>query len=289
VLPADLQDEMTVAHKFLTVAEKCTPPRAATSPAMSTKIVPLAIVVFFSALGCGAGSGTEPSSSTSEQAVSADVASTLVGHFVLAAAGPGNDDNWINEINLHKNGTFDGNFGNSVSNLSGHFFLANGTYLIAQTSHAEALSLSYSLDGQSASIEYLLQVQANGVELRPTDSASEPWFSMDAAPAPIALTFAADGSLSAAGALHAGDTALVRYEGSRSKCTGKGAAVTLLGDIDFPQPQFVDAVNEVDGYFEFLVPVSKGTSLTLWFETANASGCSVRDPSSEETYELTIQ
>ena len=250
---------------------------------MSTQRLALgsfALVVSFLA-GCSA-----PVESEAESADDA-VTTTPLGHYVLGAAGAGNDGNWLNEINLHRDGTFDGDFGNGLSNLSGHYFLANGTYKITHSSAGSLITFSYEL-GEAGTVSYRFELQAHGLRLQPTDDASEPWFTMDAARAPVTLTFAADGSVSAAAALHAGDTALLRYAASRSKCSGKGARVSMFASIDSPQPSFVSSPDAVAGYYDLLVDVGDGKQLDVWFEDGNDSGCSKWDSNASHNFVFAI-
>jgi hypothetical protein len=244
---------------------------------------PFALLAVFSS-ACSAPS--DESASSSED--SASTASPL-GHYVLGAAGAGNDGNWLNEINLHRDGTFEGNFGNGLSDLSGHFFYANGTYRVTHVAAGSALEFSYSFDGRASSSEYIFKLETHGLELKPTDDASEPWFSMDAAAAPITLNFAADGSVSAAGPLHAGDTALVRYAAARAKCGGSNATLGIFASIDFPQPQFEATPAVVDGYYDLLVPVSEGKTFAVWFESQNGSGCSAWDSNASKNFDFPIE
>lgn len=247
---------------------------------------PFALIAVLSS-ACSAPSDADASSSE-DRASSASTASPI-GHYVLGAAGFGNDGNWLNEINLHRDGTFEGNFGNGLSDLSGHFFYANGTYKVTHVSAGSALEFSYAFDGSAASTEYIFKMESPGLELKPTDDASEPWFSMDSAAAPITLNFAADGSVSAAGALHAGDTALVRYSAARAKCGGSNATLSIFASIDFPQPQFEATPIAVDGYYDLLIPVSEGKTFAVWFESRNGSGCSAWDSNASKNFDFAIE
>jgi hypothetical protein len=236
--------------------------------------------------GC---SGADGSATSSGADLSADTSSgTPIGHYVLGAAGSGNDDQWLNEINLHKDGTFDGNFGNAVSNLSGHYFLANGTYTFGSTSAGKTLELTYSYDGQSGTGSYLYTVERSGLRLQSADDTSEPAFTMDSAAAPITLSFAADGSAPGVHTAHAGDTLLLRYSAARLKCGGNGAGLAALASLDSPQPSVVDSVNEVDGYYDFLVPVAEGKKLSIWFENTNEQGCVFWDSNASQNFVVTI-
>jgi hypothetical protein len=234
---------------------------------------------------CSAPSGDDAASSSEDSAST----TTPLGHYVLGAAGFGNDSNWLNEINLHRDGTFEGNFGNGVSNLSGHFYYANGTYKVTKTSGGAALEFSYSFDDRASTSEYLFKTTAHGLELQPTDSTSEPWFEMDSTAAPITLNFPAGGAASAAGTLHAGDTVLVRYAAGRAKCGGSGARLNIFASIDFPQPQFADAAIAVDGYYDLLIPVSEGKTFAVWFESTNDSGCSSWDSNDSKNFDFAIE
>jgi hypothetical protein len=250
----------------------------------SFAFAPIALVAVLSS-ACSAPSGDDATSSSEGSAST----TTPLGHYILDAAGPGNDDNWLNEINLHRDGTFEGNFGNGVSNLSGHFYYANGTYKVTHTAGGDALEFSYSFDDRASSSEYLFKLTAHGLELQPAGDATQPWFAMDSAAAPITLNFAADGSVSAAGTLHAGDTALVRYAAARAKCGGSNARLNIFASIDFPQPQFADAAIEVDGYYDLLIPVSEGKTFAVWFESTNGSGCSSWDSNDSKNFDFAIE
>jgi hypothetical protein len=243
---------------------------------------PFALVAVLSS-ACSAPSGEDVSSSEDSASTT-----TPLGHYVLGAAGFGNDDSWLNEINLHRDGTFEGNFGNGASNLSGHFFYANGTYKVIKVAGGSALAFSYSFDDRASTSQFLFKTTAHGLELQP--DASEPWFSMDAAAAPITLNFAADGSFSAAGPLHAGDTALVRYAAARAKCGGSDARVNIFASVDFfPQPQIAAAPVEVDGYYDLLIPIGPGKNFALWFEDTNGSGCSEWDSNASKNFNFVIE
>jgi len=233
------------------------------------------------ASGCAAANDSDATSSE-------DLASTApIGHYLLATDNP-TSFLWLNEINLHHDGTFDGNFGSDVSNLSGHFFLANGTYKVAQTSRGRALSLTYSLDGSpSGTQSYVFKTTAHGIDLRAEGDSA--WFSMDSAAAPVTIHFYADGSVHADGALHVGDTALVRYAAGRAKCSGKNQNLGVFAAIDSPQPQFVDSPVAVNGFYDFMVPVSAGKNLSVWFESTNSSGCVVWDSNASRNFVFPIE
>lgn len=245
----------------------------------------LAATVALALTGC---SGADGAQASSDEDLRADTSSTPIGHYLLSAEGSGDDVSWLNEINLHEDGTFDGNFGNGLSNLSGHFFLANGTYTLTSGAQGKSLNLSYSWDGQSGTASFLYSVQAHGLRLKPTDDSSEPWFSMDAAAAPVTMTFAADGSAPSLHAAHAGETLLVRYSASRLQC-GSGSSLAAEASLDSPQPNMVSSVNEVNGYYDFLVPVGEGKELDLWFENTNSQGCVFWDSNASKNFVITIE
>ncbi len=249
--------------------------------------VVVGLVSLAGAAGCS-GAADSDASSGADLSASSSSASTPIGHYVLSNAGSGDDDTWLNEINLHKDGSFDGNFGNAASNLSGHFFLANGTYTLGSSSAGKTLDLSYSLDGQSGTSSYLYTAVSGGLRLKAADDTSEPAFVMDSAPAPITVSFAADGSAPSVHSAHAGDTLLLRYSAARLKCGGSGAGLAALASLDSPQPSVVDSVNEVDGYYDFLVPVGEGKKLSIWFENTNEQGCVFWDSNASHNFVVTI-
>ncbi len=241
--------------------------------------------VFVLALsGC---SGAADAQTSSDQDLSADTSSTPIGHYLLDAAGAGDDGSWLNEINLHKDGTFDGDFGSGLSNLSGHYFLANGTYTLTSTSAGKSLNLTYLFDGRPETSSFLYSVQAHGLRVKPTDDPSEPWFSMDAAPAPVTLSFAADGSAPSVHAIHAGTTALLRYSAARLRC-GSGSQLSAFASIDSPQPSVAVTVSPVDGYYDVLVPVPAGKKLSVWFENTG-SNCTYWDSNASQNFVFTIE
>ena len=207
---------------------------------------------------------------------------------MLGAAGSGDDAVWLNEINLHKDGTFDGNFGNGSSSLSGHYFLANGVYSSGSSAAGKTLSFSYTFDGTAETDSYLYTTQAGGLRVKPTVDASEPWFTMDTAAAPITVSFAADGSAPSVHTAHAGDTLLLRYSASRLKCTGTSAELTALASLDSPQPNVVDTVEEVDGYYDFLVSVGDAKKVSIWFENTDEQGCTFWDSNASQNFVVTI-
>jgi hypothetical protein len=245
---------------------------------------PLAVVALGALVTACSASPDSDATSSEDLAASAPI-----GHYLLAENDP-QDFIWVNEINLHHDGTFDGNFGSGVSNLSGHFFLANGTYALTQSSKGRVLALTYSFDGApSGTSTYLVKTTAHGIQLKPTDDANEPWFAMDSAPAPVALHFDANGNVSADRALHAGDTALIRYAAARAKCSGKNASVGVFAAIDSPQPQFVSSPTAVNGFYDFLVPIGTGKELSVWFESSDGPSCHAWDSNASKNFTFAIE
>jgi hypothetical protein len=277
---------MTAAPKSLTVAHKADRVPGGIRAHMSIRTAALASFASVLALALAGCSGAGDAQTSSDEELSADTATTPIGHYLLDAAGSGDDASWLNEINLHKDGTFDGDFGSGLSNLSGHYFLANGTYTLGSSAQGKSLSFSYSLAGRSATSSFLYAVQAHGLRLKPTDDASEPWFGMDTAAAPVTLTFAADGSAPNVHTLHAGSTALLRYSAARLRC-GSGSQLSAFASIDSPQPSLAVTVSPVDGYYDVLVPVDPGKKLSVWFENTAAS-CTYWDSNDSQNFVFTI-
>lgn len=249
-----------------------------TNAAAASLIFTSSLLVFFA--GCSAPADSDASAESNE----ADVSGSIAGHYVLASGSAESDVFWINEVNLHKDGTFEGNFGSSVSNLSGHFYWANGTYTTASTAQGRVIRFAE----PNGTSELLFKATATGLQLKSTGETSDPWFAMDKAAAPVTVNFPADGSLPPHVALHKNDTVLVRYPAARAKCTGKDAIVTALGEQDLPQPQFVIGVSAVKGTYDFLIPAGDGTHLTLWFE-GSSSGCTAWDSNAGHNFVFDVE
>jgi hypothetical protein len=225
---------------------------------------------------------------SSDMASQDETGNEIVGHFVLAPGGADRADVWVEEMNLHVDGVFEANFGSDVSNLSGHHFLAGGTYVV----DAKSSTIHFSYDGPNAWNSWRFKAVAGGIELATTDSdfGTQPTVRMNHAASPVTLHFAADGSASADGALVPGATVLVNYAVSRSHCRGKDAAVSPLfmvdnGPVQGPGWAFPPPVN---GQLNQMMMVPSGHEIELWFVETDGSPCKDFDSAGGKNFRFPI-
>ncbi|HEY8074028.1 MAG TPA: DUF6209 family protein [Labilithrix sp.] len=205
---------------------------------------------------------------------------TLDAYFELA--GDSNNDQWIEAIALHADGSFEANMGNDVSNLSGHHFAETGTY----TLDASALVLN----GER------WDVTRSGDTLRVKGNVT--WFTMKKTPL-VTLTFAADWTVSQSAPLVANEALLVRYAASRDACKAPakgGLFVSALAQVD---DGLVTGLTDefgsqpVHGFLGALGFVPQGKDLALWFESGatdsqGGSTCSHWDSRFGQNYHFAI-
>jgi hypothetical protein len=240
----------------------------------------LALLVPF-AVACG---GTEPSGDSAAEDLS--VGGSPLGHFVLAPGSGDNEHDWIEEMNLHADGIFEANFGSDVSNLPGQHFMSGGTYTV----DAKASKISFT--GAGISSVWTYKPVKGGIAVKAVGSPfdDEPAFTMNQAPAPVTLSFAADGSATASGPLVAGATMLLHYAESRTHCRGEDMDVSPQfmvdnGVVRGPGWAFPPAVN---GEMNQIMTVPKGHEIELWFELADASQCRGFDSNGGKNFRFAI-
>src|SRR5262249_55019557 len=113
------------------------------SPAMKLPaFASLTLLAAFSHAGCAA------ESTSSTESSGADLTSALP-HGLYGLASRIDGFRWINLLNLHGDGSFEGSMGNGVSDLSGHHFDANGTYDVKTIGGVPTLELRYDFFGPS--------------------------------------------------------------------------------------------------------------------------------------------
>lgn len=123
-----------------------------------------ALLLALSSGGCGDAPAYDDSAETSQ-----DLSTSVVGRFSLS--GPAGS-RWIQDVILRSDGTFTGNFGNNVSNLSGHHFEAAGTYTVQSSSSGSALVFRFDLCQGCATVteSYPFSVRPDGrLEVRLPD------------------------------------------------------------------------------------------------------------------------
>lgn len=214
-----------------------------------------------------------------------DLAASIAGYYRVQGNRGAGLSRWIEEVNLHADGTYEGNFGNDVSNLSGHHYWNAGTYRVEKKGGTTTVFF----DGDA----YEMHVKDNGLELRfAASEPKQPWFTMPKEASPVAITFAADGSAKANGPLVRGGTALILYSSARVHCSSKdhgwmAGAWTVEGvtngwlDWGFAGP--------AKGYYRALVRVpSTGHDFALWFHDTDSGSCDHWDSDFGRNYHFAI-
>jgi hypothetical protein len=236
-------------------------------------------------LGALSGACAAPSDGESDdvESVEEDLnGATPLGFYVGPARQPAQACRWINKINFHKDGIFDGDFGNCIGNLSGHRFLANGTYAVVDTPEGKAVDLT--IPGRLGGVDrYLFKKTAAGFDFRffiinaGSFPQSEPWFSTNRAASPISLTFNADWSRSQSGHVNGPATVLLRYADARRQCKGRNASLLAYVSVDGKHAQFVQTAQSINGFIGALVKIEGGHDLAVWFHSSDESGCQFWD------------
>jgi hypothetical protein len=164
--------------------------------------------------------------------------------------------------------------GDSVSNLSGHHFDANGTYAVKTIGGAPTLELRHDFVGPTVE-HYLI----GGTPTAPTlkfdgDDAA---FALRPLPAPATIRFDANAAPHVDGTIVGNAPLLVEYAANRDQCpvSESQESVILMGGSNTASPvpnQLVAPfpVHPVNGSFRLLLvapsPRAVRPTLTLWFE-----------------------
>jgi hypothetical protein len=251
---------------------------------MSIKHFILPVAVFLAA--CSSPVQSEDGSSSEQDLGGSAI---TAGYYVFDKA-EGSVDRWIVAVNLHVDGTYEGDFGDDVSNLSGLSYLADGTYEI----DTKASTISFSQNG-GTSDPYSYRIQNGALELKFSGEALAPqsWFSVAKEASPVTLTFGADWTATQSGALKAGGTALVRYAAARAQCAGNQAQLSLDYVIDggtIGNEYFGAAFPSapIDGYVDLLVTIPAGHDLAFHFKSSNG-GCNGSDSDFGKNYHFVIE
>jgi hypothetical protein len=241
-------------------------------------------VLLASTLGCASGSTASAESGT--QDLTAD---TLAGYYELS--GDANNDDWIEAVALHADGSYEANMGSDVSNLSGHHFAASGSWTVTQTDSETVIRLGADMLG------YQVDAKGDVMKLLPRGGSGK-WFTLTKKSL-VTLTFNADWSTTQSGPLVASEALLIRYAAARDTCvppSNGGLFVSALGNSDVgPVTVLTDEFGSkpVKGFLGALGSVPNGKSLTLWFVTGSvdfqgASTCSHPDSKFGANYHFPI-
>jgi hypothetical protein len=215
--------------------------------------LPLASLVLLAACG---GAPADDAASSNDLSTK-----TIEAYFELA--GDANNDQWIEAIALHTDGSFEANMGSDVSNLSGHHFAETGTYTL------DASSLVLNGDER-------WPVSRSGDTLRVKGNLGT-WFTMKETKL-VTLTFHADWSVTQSGPLVENEALLVRYAASRDTCAPPakgGLFVAALGQVDGGVVTGITGefgAQPVRGWLGALGFVPTGKDLSVWFEVGAADG-----------------
>jgi hypothetical protein len=227
---------------------------------MNRKMLGLLLLGF---LGCAAPSSEEDPAV--EETTEELGTSPYRGYFEWDKAS--NTGRWLEAIALHRDGTFEANVGNNVSNLSGHHYPAAGTYTVA----GKVLTLQYWFYGD-ATDQYDVEVQGDALKMKLRGADTADWFTVHKKKA-ATLTFWDDWTMSEDGPLIAGAPLVVRYAASRIPCTPPpvegGLSVVMHAEIDGDhQWGLVQGFGRkpVKGVLGSLGHVPQGQHLAVWFQ-----------------------
>lgn len=241
----------------------------------------LLLSTLFLVAGCAAADDGEDASSADQ-----DVTASYAGYYRIRGDQGFGLDRWIEEINLHADGSYEGNFGNDVSNLSGHHYRNAGSYRV-ETKDGKTKIL---FDGDP----YEVRRKGSGLELRFVGAGwpSQPWFTMPKEAAPATLTFAADGSAKASGPLPAGGTVLVLYAAARVHCASPDHGF-LAGtwSVDGGPGGWLDwgLAGPAKGTYRALVDVPQtGADFAIWFHDTDGHACDHWDSAFGKNYHFPI-
>ena len=214
-------------------------------------------------------------------------ASHLAGYFQLT--GDVANHEWIETINFHSNGVFEAWMGNDTSNLSGHHFVASGTFAV----HNSSMTLKMVASSLTGDTTYDFKLANDVLELEQQGS-PDAKFAMHREPL-ASITFGGDWTVHQGGPLHAGEALLVRYAASRVTCPVLGEDgsdfITTLASVDHGGTRgIVNGYNTepLNGFYDALgfVPES-GHDLAIWFQISTP-GCSKFDSNFGNNYHFTI-
>lgn len=240
------------------------------------------LLLFVSGTGCAAAGDEDDDASSADQ----DVTASFAGYYRMRGGQSFGLDRWIEEINLHADGSYEGNFGNDVSNLSGHHYRDAGSYRVETKNGTTTISF----DGDP----YEVRRKGAGLELRFVGAgwSNQPWFSMPKQPAPATLTFAADGSAKASGPLPAGGTVLVLYAAARVHCASPDRGFFAgTWSVDGGASGWLDwgLAGPAKGAYRALVEVpSAGHDFAIWFHDTDGHACDHWDSAFGKNYHFPI-
>jgi hypothetical protein len=202
-------------------------------------------------------------------------------HGYYRSEGHDRADRWINEVNIHADGIYEADFGTNLSSVSGHHYRLTGRYRTAETGGQQQLIFDNPYTFRER--DGVLEIKFGGPE------SEQPFLRMRRQPAPASITFAADGTVKTDGTLHAGGTALIRYEAARAHCGPNG--VTGIYQADTQQwPIWMDFGENgtIEGVYATLVGVPEGHDLAIWFHQI-APACDHWDSAFGANYHFPIQ
>jgi hypothetical protein len=233
---------------------------------MNRTTLPSLLLGLFVFVGCAASSAEDEEVDTTDEELATN---PLHGYFDWD--GQANTSRWLGAIALHRDGTFEANIGNNVSNLSGHHHPGYGTYTVASTANGgKLLTLDYDFFGH-ATERYDVTVQGDSLKMKLRDWDGADWFTVHKKKA-ATLTFAADWTVSVDGPLVAGAPLVVRYAASRNSCTAPadgGLSTIMHAKVDGQRKWWVVQQfgrKPVKGVMGSVGYVPEGHHLSVWFE-----------------------
>jgi Family of unknown function (DUF6209) len=223
--------------------------------------------------------------------------SGVMGTGLYYAAVQAQSASWIQNINLHADGSFEGAFGDSVSNNSGFLSYGDGTYAIDEN----AKTLTINTAGSTTPAIYDLETVDGGVQLTWSDGGEGNGpFTLVKGPRPASLTFTGDFHTEGSGSLVAGAPLLIEYAAARSTCpvssstSEPSVVLEMIVDGQFSQVSVYKLPSRAQGdYYRVLTSVPSGHTLSMWFEneTVDSNGnvsCTDWDSNYANNYDFTI-
>jgi len=239
----------------------------------------LCFALVVSLTGCAAESSPDAVSAGADL----EAASVLPhGFYGLDTSREAKGFRWINLLNLHGDGSFEGSMGDSVSNLSGHQFNASGTYGVKTIAGKATLELTYVFVGPRPTVEhYVLGGSACAPELEfdNEDGTLDGAFALRPLPAPATIHMDANAPPRLEGTITHGAPFLVMYAANRDQCpvSQSDASVFMMGKA----PGAPIGQNQVEGQFPtqpvngayrlLTVAPPAGATLSLWFGNVTAA------------------
>jgi hypothetical protein len=240
---------------------------------MTSKQICIASFAALAFAGCATGPG-DSDDGTGDGDGKADggevsaATAAAAGYYSLAAAVQANT--WIDDINLHADGTFEGDFGNGLSNFAGHTYTADGTFVVDADKGTISFNYTTGFGGPDV---YSLKKVAGGIQIQHQDGSGDPAFTLTKGPSPATLTFPADAHPSLSGKLVPGDVVLIDYAVARSQCpvssslTESSVIMQTAQDGLFGAQQVLEMpVRAVDGNYRGLFTVPPGKTIAIWFQ-----------------------